>query len=174
MKPLLSTSADLGINTVLLVANCAGIAPPSSTDLYTLKNEPNPPAHLQRLYGMPLGPGPDSFFGGLKFIKLASVNWPPYIIERRRDAPQNCFVTVVPLTLNARFKDLTPVVAQSHGRFILIFRRVTIFVSNCVETQHRLLGTPGHVCISPERCLSPSVSKEICALPLLVQQFLLA
>ena len=36
IRPLLSTSEDLGMTTVLLVANCAGIGPRSITCLYAL------------------------------------------------------------------------------------------------------------------------------------------
>ena len=38
MKPLLSTSEDLGMKTVLLAANCRGTRPPASICRYTLNN----------------------------------------------------------------------------------------------------------------------------------------
>ena len=63
MRPLSSTVEDLGMNTALLAAKCVGTEPPSTTDLYALnkKREPNPAAHLYIPYGVPSGPGADSF-----------------------------------------------------------------------------------------------------------------
>ena len=102
-QQLLPTTEDLGINTVLLAANCAGTGPPSSTYFFALnKNwEPSPPAHLQRLVGIPSGPGADSFFCGHHFIKFLSISLPLYIIWSRLNVPQNGLVAMVPFASRA-------------------------------------------------------------------------
>ena len=52
-------------------------------------------------------------------------------------------MVMVPLAFDTRLKVLTPQVTQSPARFVCILQRVTVFVSDCVDAEHRLLGTPG-------------------------------
>ena len=58
-------SEDLGMKTVLLMANCSGTAPPSTRYLFVCvvkKVGAQIPAHLKTPYGMPSGPGAQSLF----------------------------------------------------------------------------------------------------------------
>ena len=98
------------MKTVLLRANSAGTGPPSITCLYALygNREPNPPAHLQRLYGIPSVPGAD-FFCGHEFIKFVSVNFPTCVVRSLLNVSQGSFMAMVPLAFDTHLKNCTPI-----------------------------------------------------------------
>ena len=61
----------------------------------------------------------------------------------------------------SRFKSRTPIFTQSPARLVFIFRRVAIFFSDCVKTEHRLLGASGAKSLRPrEVYFSFSVSSS--------------
>ena len=69
-----------------------------------------------------------------------SINLPLYIAPSERTTRWSHANGAVRLR---RLKDLTSTVTWSPPRFVFILQRVTVFVSDCVETEHRFLDTPG-------------------------------
>ena len=81
--------------------------------------------------GSPIGAWSGFPYCGHGFIKLVFVDFPLYIVRSLLNVSEN------------GLKNLTPTGAQSHARLVFILQRVTVFISNCVEAERRLLGMPG-------------------------------
>ena len=110
--PLLSTSEDSGINTVLLSANSAGIVPPSNTCLYALNRTCELNASTTtRVKAVRNSIKTRSRFllCGHEFVKLAFVDYPADVVKSFLNVSQDVPIVVVPLTINARLKDCTPI-----------------------------------------------------------------
>ena len=77
--PLSSMSEVLGIKTVLLSAKCSGTVPPPNRNQKALKRNwvPSHPAHQEAPYGIPSGPGAESFF-----MAMSSSNSVLSIVQR--------------------------------------------------------------------------------------------
>ena len=142
--PLLSTSEDVRINTVLLSASNVGVVPPPSTCLYELKRTcaPNPSPHLLKLHGIPSRPGADSFFCGHEFVKLAIVDYPADVVRSFLNVSQDVLRVVVPLTINARLKDCTPNIHITSCLIHLRFPGMDVFIGNSMKEEHWFLGAP--------------------------------
>ena len=154
IRPLLSTSEDLGMKTVLLAANSAGTsatlnhvfvcivkelrAQSSSTPVETTWN--------------PIGTWSGFLFCGQEFIKFISVYFPTYVVRSLLNKPQD-----------TRFKDRAT--QYSHGLLpdpsSLSRGWPSSSVTACVKTEHWFLAAP-RAKTKPALCKSSLFSCETC------------
>ena len=83
-----------------------------------------------------------NLFFGHEFIEFFFVKFSRYIVRSLLNVSETGLVAMVPHAFDTRLKDLVPIFTKSPARFVFVFQRVAVFVSDRVKTEHRLLGTP--------------------------------